>query len=247
MKSGTGKFRKLKSELRERLSSEGGQECLAELHHVAEPQEYVGALMALLPHSGLLHWRGVLGMGIIVPALARKNMEGARIVMRRLMWHMNEESGNIGWGIPESMAEILSNSPELAKEFGRILFSYVLDSGREDNYIDHAPLLRSCFWAAGRFAEARPDFGKQAIGSFVAGLEHEDVLVRGQAALALCKLLKAQPDLGKSMDADLKKQALNALESLKLSQVPCEDFDGLQIIYPETDVLSGKLLEILRN
>lgn len=239
------RFRKLKSELRERLSGDSWEPCLAEAAAAGDPQEYVGPFMALLPQAGILHWRGVLGMGAVVPALARLRMEDARVVMRRLMWHMNEESGNLGWGIPESMGEILSRSEPLAKEFNRILFSYVLDSGREDNYIDYAPLLVWCFWGAGRLAQARPDLGRQALDSFVAGLAHESGPVRAQAALALLKLLEAEPLLAREMAGGVRAGAVRSLEALAGDAAECEDFDGVKILHHTAGALAGRALAVL--
>ena len=56
-------------------------------------------------------------MGALGSRMGQKNMEKARIVMRRIMWNLNDESGGIGWGSPEAMGEILCQSPELALEF----------------------------------------------------------------------------------------------------------------------------------
>ena len=236
------KFRKLKLELRERLSGKGWRACLQELAQVAEPQEYVGPLMALLPQPGILRWRGMQGLGAVVPELARLNMEEARVVMRRLMWHMNEESGNLGWGIPESMAEILAGSETLAREFDRILFSYARDSGREDNYIDYAPLLQWCFWGAGRLAQARPDLAGQAAESFIAGLSHEDAGVRCQAALALAKYLEA---VGRGLEAGSADKARDGLRKLEGEATECEDFDGEQVIYRKASQLAARGLALL--
>lgn len=239
------KFRKLKAELRERLAGNDWRECLEGLRSAVSPQEYVGPLMALLPQAGLLSRRGALGMGIVVPALAERSMEEARVVMRRLMWHMNEESGNLGWGITESMAEIMSHSAALAREFGRVLFSYVLDSGREDNYIDYTPLLRSCFWSAGRLAQARPDMGIAAFGSFVGGLEHEDGLVRAQAALALLKLFEAAPDAAQNVEPAGRERAVKLLCELAGGKTECEDFDGEAIVYRSLDEVASRALSAL--
>lgn len=239
------KFHKLKNELAERLAGDGWEPCLEEIGRAPAPQAYIGPLMALLPRPGRLHWRGVLGLGIAVPALARLHMEDARVVMRRFMWHMNEESGNLGWGIPESMGEILSHSEPLAGEFNRILFSYVLDSGRDDNYIDYAPLLRWCFWGAGRLAQARPDLGRGALGGFVGGLSHDDGIVRAQAALALLKLFAAMPKLARGLEPGFEAKAVAALRRMESDKTGCEDFDGIQILYPAAGELAGKALGLL--
>ena len=53
-----------------------------------------------------IRWRAVTAMGVVVGHLADTAMESARVVMRRFMWNLNDESGGIGWGSPEAMGEI---------------------------------------------------------------------------------------------------------------------------------------------
>ena len=55
-------------------------------------------------------------MGAVVAHLAEKDMESARVVMRRLMCSLNDESGGIGWGAPEAMGEIIASHEGLASE-----------------------------------------------------------------------------------------------------------------------------------
>jgi hypothetical protein len=151
------------------------------------PETFVGPLMSCLVLGGSATGRAAAALGACVAAMARKTPEKARIVMRRLLWHMNEESGNLGWGVPESMAEMLAHSPLLAEEFSRVLFSYIRNSGQEDNFVDHAPLRRSCYWAVGRVLQARPELASSALPHLRAGLRDEDLPCRGMAAWALAQ------------------------------------------------------------
>lgn len=245
------KFRKLKSELRERLSGPDWRACLDEAAAAPEPQEYVGPFMALLPQPGILRWRGVSGLGLVVPRLAELRLEDARVVMRRFMWHMNEESGNLGWGIPESMGEVMARSGILAKEFGRVLFSYVLDSGREDNYIDYPPLLVWCFWGAGRLAGARPELWTQSpvshliLKSFIDGLGHSHAPVRVQAALALARALGAAPDYAQRLEPAEAERARALLGGLHGEDAECEDFDGAAVLQHRAADLAARALGLL--
>ena len=50
-------------------------------------------------------WHAVSAMGRTVATLADQEMETARVVMRRFMWMLNDESGGIGWGVPEAMGD----------------------------------------------------------------------------------------------------------------------------------------------
>ena len=129
-----------------------------------------------------IKWRAVTGMGIVVSEMAKKDMEAARKVMRRLMWSLNDESGAVGWGAPEAMAEIMARSEELAKEFAHILVSYTRPDG---NYLEFEPLLRGAIWGIGRLAQARPQLLQEAADYLTRFLESTDPTIRGLAAWAL--------------------------------------------------------------
>ncbi len=181
------RFRSLKTHLRALLASAEWEEHLDDI--VALPGKgAVGPLLSCLLLGGEAKWRAVVALGRVVARIADANMEDARIIMRRLMWHMNEESGNIGWGIPEAFGEILACHPRLADEYHRILVSYVRETGKDDNYCDHAPLRRGVYWAIGRLAQERPclpGFAETAVPALLAGLADCDLPARGTAAWSL--------------------------------------------------------------
>lgn len=102
------------------------------------------------------HWHAVTCMGDVVCDLAAQHMESARIVMRRLMWSLNDESGGIGWGAPEAMGEITARHNDLAYEYRRILISFVLPSHGPDNYLEYAPLRQGAYWGVARLARSHP-------------------------------------------------------------------------------------------
>lgn len=175
----------LKALFKNRLSRPDWADFIDEIA-VLDGREAVGPLLSLLP--GELCNRAAAALGASVAHLAQQNPEAARNIVRRFMWHMNEESGNIGWGIPEAFAETLVRSPLLAEEFHRVLLSYVIDTGHDDNYCDHAVLRRSCCWAVGRLAEMRPDLCLSVVPALIKILEDEDAPCRGLAARALVRL-----------------------------------------------------------
>lgn len=111
--------------------------------------------------------------------LARKEMESARVVMRRLMWMLNDESGGIGWGVPEVMGEIIASHEGLAKEYASILVSYIREDG---NFLEYEPLQRGAVWGIGRVAQVRPHMVQDAVPHLVLSLESSDATVRGIAA-----------------------------------------------------------------
>lgn len=129
-----------------------------------------------------VRWRAISGMGGVVRRLADTEMESARVVMRRLMWTLNDESGGIGWGAPEAMGEITARHAGLAREFARILVSYI----RPDcNFLEHPILQRGLLWGLGRLAHARPALAVDAAPFIKPFLESRDAFHRGHAAWAL--------------------------------------------------------------
>ncbi|MBR4742485.1 MAG: HEAT repeat domain-containing protein [Desulfovibrio sp.] len=148
----------------------------------------VGPLFSFLLQEPTLLHRAAVALGQTCAAIAQHECEKARNVVRRYMWHLSEESGNIGWGIPEAFAETMVASPLLAKEFSRILITYVIDLGKTDNYCDNDVLRRSCYWACGRFAEGNVECCLGWRKWLVRGLEDRDIPCRGMAAWALSRM-----------------------------------------------------------
>lgn len=134
----------------------------------------------------LVKWRAVSAFGRVVDALARQDMEAARVMMRRLMWSLNEESGAIGWGAPEALGEAMAHNSSLAKEYHRILISYAQEPESGDgNFLEHVPLRRGVYWALARLAEVQPDLVHGAMPALLNGIGEDDPALRGLSALAL--------------------------------------------------------------
>ena len=127
----------------------------------------------------LIKWRAVTAMGVVVSNLADSNMESARVVMRRFIWNLNDESGGIGWGSPEAMGEIMARHEGLAKEYHKILLSYIMPDG---NYIEHEILQRGVLWGIGRLAHARLNLVKDFTHLLCPYMESPDPALRGLAA-----------------------------------------------------------------
>ena len=222
------RMRANKALIREALDAPDWRERLAALT-ADDPKSFVGPLMSCLALGGAAAGRAAVMLGACVAAVAEKSPEEARILMRRFMWQMNEESGNLGWGAPESMAETLARSDSLAGEFSRVLFSYILDTGREDNFVDYAPLRRSCYWAVGRVIRARPGLAASALPLLRAGLGDEDVSCRGMAAWAIAQAGSGPEEgddgkLARCRELRLELEQLAAAE--ESARTPVQIFDG---------------------
>jgi len=128
-----------------------------------------------------IKWRAVTALGKVVSDLAASDLESARVVMRRFIWNLNDESGGIGWGCPESMAEVMAQNARLAKEYGCILISYIQPEG---NYLEHEILQRGVLWGVGRLAHTCPQYTRTIGGYLIPYMESNDPILRGLAAWA---------------------------------------------------------------
>ncbi len=80
-------------------------------------KQLTGHLFSHFYHKDeLIKFRSVTAMGALGARVGERNMEQARILLRRIMWNLNDESGGIGWGSPEAMGEILCQNPKLAPD-----------------------------------------------------------------------------------------------------------------------------------
>jgi hypothetical protein len=144
----------LRRRVRELLSSEDFEQVLSELRKIS-PRKAINPLISVFYDSDPeLRQKAINAFGQMVADLANEDMEVARVIMRRLMWTLNDESGGIGWGAPEAMAEAMACHPRLAEEYVHILLSYIREDG---NFLEYAPLRRGALWGIGRLAQVYPE------------------------------------------------------------------------------------------
>lgn len=173
--------RALKQEVRRLLSDDDRRRALSEIS-VYRPRRVINALIACFYDSDeLLRWRAVAAAGEVAAGLAESDRESARVIMRRLMWMLNDESGGIGWGSPEAMGEITASSPAMASEYADILCSFVNPGC---NFIEHPGLQRGVLWGIGRLAQADHKRVRVIVPGIVSFCYSKDPVHRGHAAWA---------------------------------------------------------------
>ena len=160
------RFRALKSVIRPWLRSSAwtpAQPLPPGLEDQTPLAALVNPLFACLPEGDAATERAAFALGHVLSRLYEQSPEDARNIVRRFLWHMNEESGNIGWGIPEAFGQTLAQSRPLADQYHSILFSYILDKEGDSTWCDHAPLRHSCYVAIETVLSARPDLVPAAL------------------------------------------------------------------------------------
>jgi hypothetical protein len=175
----TVSIRNIKETLLTLFSKEVPEDALAALCRMPL-RKVVNALFPFFYSMNPLHfWQAITAMGAVVSLLADENIESARVVMRRLMWNLNDESGGIGWGSAEAMGEIMARNDQIAGEYACILLSYINPCG---NFIDHPALQKGVLWGLGRLAQVRPHLVEGASGFLVPFLTSPNPVLRGLAA-----------------------------------------------------------------
>lgn len=174
--------RKLKSSVLGLLGSPSLQEARNEILRMPLRRIVNPLISCICSDELLLRHRAAICLGDVLEELAESDRESARIVMRRLMWHLNDESGGIGWGATEAMAEAMVRDGKIAEEYASILVSYLNEEG---NFLEHEPLQRGLLWAVSRVAGERPELFGAAADHLAKYLEADDPAVRGLAARAV--------------------------------------------------------------
>jgi hypothetical protein len=173
--------RQLKKKIQKLLLQKNLESGLAEIGRLPARKAINPLFSFLCSLDELLKWRAVTAMGEVVDRLADEDIESARVIMRRYMWNLNDESGGIGWGCSEAMGEIMARNENLAQEFWGILISYIRSDG---NFLEHEILQRGVLWGIGRLAHARPQFLKDSVDYLHPYMQADDPYLRGLAAWA---------------------------------------------------------------
>ena len=146
-------YKKLKKKFKKLLSQSNFKAAINEIKQYPV-QQVINILISFLYSTDtIIKQHAITAIGIMVAILADKNIESARIIMRRLMWSLNDESGGIGWGAPEAMAEIMVQNQQLAKEYHKILISYTKPG---KNFLENKALQEGVKQGIKRLSGARP-------------------------------------------------------------------------------------------
>lgn len=203
-----GEFRRLKPQVLAVLKASDWENRLASLLDIP-PQKIIGPLFSLLLHPPEVKWHAVTAFGVIVPRMAEHDIRDALAVMRRFLWNMQRNSSNSGWGISESMGEVMAQSERLAKRYHRQLISYIQNPrcfGSGNNYIEHPQLRQMAYWGLGRLSQARPEFVVKAVPDLLQALPGEGDASKGLMCwtLGCVKAKEARSALEELVDATSK-------------------------------------------
>lgn len=228
-------FRRLKPQVLALLKAPDWEEGLASLLDIP-PREIIAPLFSLLLHPPEIKWHAVTAFGLVVPRMAAQDMKGALAVMRRFLWYMQRNSSNSGWGISESMGEVMAKSEGLARRFHKQLISYIQNPeclGSGNNYIEHPQLRQMAYWGLGRLSEARPKFAIHAVPDLLQALPGEGDASKGLICWALGSLRA--------------KEAQGAVEELVDSTNTVELYRDRELTTVTLGALAQEALQAIQN
>jgi len=141
----------------------------------------------------LVCWRAIETIGRIAALKATTNLEGVRERIRRLLWVMNDESGNSSRHAPKVVGEILASVPVLVPEFAHLLPSFCVPSLHE----------HGLYWAMARIASVVPAAFVEFSDMLIRSLSSPDAEIRGLALRALSpQARKTEAPLIRSLQND---------------------------------------------
>ncbi len=176
--------RQNKQRIREELALGTPESVMALIGQMPPKSTVTPLISAIYSQDRVTRWNAISVLGRVMANIADQDMEHARSIMRRLIWSLNDESGGIGWGAPETMAEAMVHHQGLYDEYARILLSYIREDG---NYLEYPPLRRGALWGLGRLGHARPGLLREINSRrwLLPCLDDADPESRGLAAWAL--------------------------------------------------------------
>lgn len=150
-------MRNFKKKVVEFLEQKDFENNLKSIHEFPR-QKTVNSLISLLCSTDItIKKNAITALGEIVSTLAESDIDSARMIMRRLTWSLNEESGWIGWGSAEAMGEIMARSSVLADEYHKLLISYISEG---ENYLLFEELRKEVYRGLKRLSQVRPELVK---------------------------------------------------------------------------------------
>lgn len=180
----------------DKLIEEGNPEALLEAVHAPEKRSKLlrRITAGLCSSEPRRKWRAVSAMGVVAgPGGFSTDKVKERI--KRFLWALNDESGDVPYGIPEALGEILAVRPELRSQYVAILVSFLV----QEELVQTGPVLAGAIWALGRAGVPNQEERERTQPGLSAALAADDPYVRGAALWAAARL-----DLAASLDGKIR-------------------------------------------
>ncbi len=144
-----------------------------------------GLIGLLTDSKETVKWRAVIALGQLADQMFSEDPEGVRKVIRQLIWNLNDESGGIGWGMPEALGEILAVVPALREGYSGLLAAYLVEGGCR---LENEQLQKGVIWGLGRLKFLDRALKDKVIPFLLQALKNPDPSIQGTAVWALGEL-----------------------------------------------------------
>jgi len=125
----------------------------------------------------LIFWRACEAMGPFSRQKASEGPELVRGMVRRLIWSLSDESGDMAWNAPAMLTEMYLWNPDICQDIAPILV-----------HLDELIFRKSAVLAAARISEDHPEVVREVIPELKIEMENVDPETRAYAAWALGNL-----------------------------------------------------------
>jgi len=128
--------------------------------------------------KSVISWRAIEAIGVITGKYAKSDPELVRNTVGRLLWMIRDESGGIGWSVPETLGEIVRNNPELCADIAPVIASF------HEELMLEAGVMR----ALSRIGRLNDETAGYAMPIIRNALSSENPDVRGSAVMAFAAM-----------------------------------------------------------
>lgn len=136
-------------------------------------------LISFLYEDDFLIFRSGEALGLVCSEIEKKDAEFVKIILRRLFWHLNDESGAYCRGAPVGVGEIGRTCKTAFEGFKNMLVS-LLDNKEVE--------LKFVIYAIARASRNVKDAYPNPVIKLLPFLNHENAEIRGYTAFALGEL-----------------------------------------------------------
>ena len=128
--------------------------------------------------QSVVSWRAIEAIGLLTAELAGTDPDRVRNIVGRLLWMIRDESGGIGWSVPEILGEIVRNNPVLCEDIAPIIASF-----HEEKMLTPGVLL-----ALSRIGQINTETVRYAVPIIRSYLSATDPTIRGFAVIAIAAM-----------------------------------------------------------
>ena len=146
-----------------------------------------------------LSWRAIEAIGLLTAELAATDPDRVRNIVGRLLWMIRDESGGIGWSVPEILGEVVRNNPVLCEDIAPIIASFH----------EEMMLTAGVLWALSRIGQINAETVKYSVPIIRSYLSAADPMIRACAVKAIAEMGDAvSSDALEKMKADTSEVSL---------------------------------------